>query len=434
MGGGIAFRAGDCDLADEQVRIHRHVSTLVAEGAAACVLLAMVPKTAPLVIFTDSANIMFAMQHCSRREAWRDFSGHADAELLEELARLQAGRTALTVWVKIKSHTSVELNERADALAAEAPFAEDGRSKLFTEQEDVNLIQFYKIGAPEPQQVSNQELKDHFISLRCRQVLKKQSGTIKRLLAEGVGREYLPTVLWSTGPYSVKDKMVKRMLQCITHTFPTQSRLFQMNISADSRCRFCSHKCEDLTHWQSMCSHFSDAQTQVHNDIWSAVSEAICSCLSVDWEFFKEVPVSRIFDGIRAFPELTRRQPDGIFYRPKDVKYVLVDFTRGYGSLLTELRAQEDTKRQKYADLMQALQIQHMVEFFPLVCGYGGAVAVDTWRALMDTLELEAKDQEKVLKTAIRAICVGFSTMVDIRHGSLHAARQSSHASGRRHI
>jgi hypothetical protein len=43
-----------------------------------------------------------------------------------------------------------ELNKRADRLAAEAPFDDETVSKLYTEQEDSNVIQFYKSGEPVP--------------------------------------------------------------------------------------------------------------------------------------------------------------------------------------------------------------------------------------------------------------------------------------------
>ncbi len=61
--------------------------------------------------------------------------------------------------------------------------------------------------------MSAKELNDHFIQLRSRAVLDKPTRTIGKLTAQGVGREYLPSALWSkTGLYSVQDKMVKRML------------------------------------------------------------------------------------------------------------------------------------------------------------------------------------------------------------------------------
>ncbi len=77
---------------------------------------------------------------------------------------------------------------------------------------------------------------------------------------------------------------------------------------------------------------------------------------------------------------------------------------------------------------MSDLQVQHMVEFFPLACGYNGSITVDTWKQLMDVLEIPERAQEGVLKLAVRAICIGFSTMVDIRHGCLSTPNQGGHS------
>ncbi len=84
--------------------------------------------------------------------------------------------------------------------------------------------------------------------------------------------------------------------------------------------------------------------------------------------------------------EHARRQPDGVFCDRHMAKYVLVDFTRGYGWTREALAKQEATKRSAYDELMRDLQVYHMVEVFPLACGYNGAIAVDTWRAFMDRL------------------------------------------------
>jgi hypothetical protein len=73
---------------------------------------------------------------------------------------------------------------------------------------------------------------------------------------------------------------------------------------------------------------------------------------------------------------------------------------------------------------MAALDTHHSAVFFPLVSGYNGAIAVDTWTSLMDCLDINPKAQDQVLKTAIRAVCIGFPTMVDIRLGCLNTLHQ----------
>ena len=125
-------------------------------------------------------------------------------------------------------------------------------------------------------------------------------------------------------------------------------------------------------------------------------------------------------------PEHALRQPDGVFLDRHEAKYVLVDFTRGYGWTRDTLAKQEDTKWRAYEQLMADLRRHHMVEFFPLACGYNGAIAVDTWRAFMERLGLDPAAQDRVLKLVVRAICVGFSTMVDIRHGCRKVSEASN--------
>jgi hypothetical protein len=39
---------------------------------------------------------MFAMQHCSRKEQWRDFTDHPEAELIGELAKALAA--CIVIW------------------------------------------------------------------------------------------------------------------------------------------------------------------------------------------------------------------------------------------------------------------------------------------------------------------------------------------------
>ena len=131
-------------------------------------------------------------------------------EMIEELALLTAKQTAPTTWVKIKLHTSVELNERADKYAAKALFEPDSESKLYTAAEDSNLIQFYREDNCQELLAKPQELKEHFIQLRSKCVLHKQTRTIWKMTAKGTGRHLLVHVLWKeSGPYSINNRATK---------------------------------------------------------------------------------------------------------------------------------------------------------------------------------------------------------------------------------
>ncbi len=428
MGAGIAFREGGHALQDTLLRVSGHVTTFVAEGAAASFLLGMVPADVPLTILTDSANIMFTMQHCSRLEKWRDFSNHPDEALVKELALRQASRTARTHWVKIKSHTSVLLNKQADELAMAAPDSEDAWSKRYTEQTDDNVIQFHRLDGNAEANATLQSVSDYLLGTRAEHVTSNATRTVRKMCAPGTGRRHFSHALWRT---HLEAKVVKHMLQCLTNTFPTQKRLWIMKKVDSPKCRYCNADKEDnLYHWQQECTGFHDARTKVHNDIWAAVFSALRDHLPGGWKAFTETTV-RDLPTIQASSidaRFANRRPDGVFLRKDTVTYVMVDLVRGYGFSRQDLQDHETRKRGIYANLLQALQQHHTVQFFPLACTYNGAIAEDTWRAFMTTLGLDNKAQLNVLRMAAKAICLGFSAMVDIRHGSLF----SNHVGDRR--
>ena len=436
MGGGIAFQGSTHRLQDVCVHTWGHVSSLVAEGGAAQALLCRVDKATPLTILTDSANVMFAMQNCSRREEWRDFTHHPEAELLGALAKLQATRTAPTHWVKIKSHTSVYLNEKADYLATHAYSDPEAVINSFEPQTDANALKFYKQGEEEDVQVKGEELLKHFVQLRQDRVLKdslrkqhnsqpKHTRTVQKLTSPNVGRYLLHTVLWSlTGQYSLEGRVAKRMLQCITNTFPTQSRLAQMQIVGSADCPFCTCNRESLFHWQQECTQFGDARTKVHDNIWTAVLQAIGRGLPKEVEAYKEVVIGDT--NLRTNGPLDSRKPDCIFYNTVTSQYIMVDYTRSWGSTREELAQAETLKRASYDPLIAAIRAANptrSVKFYPLVSSYNCAIAEDTWQACMTELEITDKDQNTVLLTAAKAICIGFSTMADIRISALNNTR-----------
>jgi hypothetical protein len=159
----------------------------------------------------------------------------------------------------------------------------------------------------------------------------------------------------------------------------------------------------------------------VHDDVWSAVYGAIRSLLPTGkFVTYKETTIANApLDIPQAHAALKDRKLDGMFVLDYERHWTIVDFTRGSGNTREELRRLEDKKRSKYADLLAAIRVNHAnVEFFPLAASYNGAIAEDTWRAFLDRLGLDEKAQHKVLYTAAQALCVGFSTMVDIRLSS----------------
>ena len=197
-----------------------------------------------------------------------------------------------------------------------------------------------------------------------------------KMTAPGVGRHLMYDVLWRSGPLSVSDKATKRMLQCITNTYPTKARLAQMGKTQTASCPFCrSGQMETLFHWQQECPRFHDARTKVHDDIWSVVYATIRKHLPAHkYVTYKETTIGQApFDIPRAHAHIKARKPDGMFVLHYERHWTIVDFTRGNGNTRKDLRILENRKRQAYADLLAAVRVNHAnVKFFPLVTTYNG--------------------------------------------------------------
>ena len=276
----------------------------------------------------------------------------------------------------------------------------------------------------EPVEVQEEELLAHFIKLRNEQVLNKNSVTVLKLTAPGIGRQYLHPVLWRVaGTFSLADSQAKRMLQCVTNTFPVQARLAKIKKAQHPKCLFCQHPYESLFHWQQQCPQFQEARTRVHHNIWSAVYSVICKRVSTQYECYKEVSVGQTY--LSTEEGLRRMRPDSIFWNKTTCQWTLVDFTRSYGRTRADLVKAEETKQVHYQDLMVSLRQTHgSVKFYPLATGYNGSVAKDTWRAFMQRLELGDKAQVEVFHTLVQELCKGFSTMVDVRWGCMVEGRR----------
>ncbi len=107
----------------------------------------------------------------------------------------------------------------------------------------------------------SQELQDHVVQLRQLRVLKDSTriteteqtytATVQKMMAPGMGRHLLHHVLWQTsGVFSLDDRTAKKMLQCLTSTYPTMGQLHVMGKAATAACPFYFEETETLGHWQ----------------------------------------------------------------------------------------------------------------------------------------------------------------------------------------
>jgi ribonuclease HI len=437
LGAALAFRRGD----RPEGNIARIVdgaslkkSSFLAEGGAIQTALDTVQPHIPLTILTDSANIMYAMQHRSRNDWWRDFDSHRDRDMLNQMAVTLASRTAKTVFVKIKAHTSVPLNETADQLAdavCNGLGIGDKYQHLppmeYVQQESANTI---RIQCLEPQHTeredqtefavsdkSDKQISEFFIDRRNTFALAKKTISRDRLRYKGCGRDAFGKALWCG---SLTDTNIKRVLQVLGDFFPTQQYLHRIGAATNPNCPYCDeHVDESIQHWQATCTTFHDARTKVHNNIWRHTWQAIIDGLDKnDWTPMFETTIS---DADIPFtePNHATRKPDGILLNRKENQWILLDFTRGSGNSVEELQRSIDFKRSKYNDLVSDIlhtNGQNSVEFYPLVTSYSGAIHEEAWKqALVQTKILTDAQLCKLLVVVAHQLCLGIDTMASTR-------------------
>jgi hypothetical protein len=108
----------------------------------------------PLIVLTDSANVMSALQHCSRLEICADFPSRQVQQLAQDLQAAGKTPTTPTKCVKITAQTSIELKERADYWVAIALSLDDALTQNVTLRTDPYLLLLYRTGVMETQKWS----------------------------------------------------------------------------------------------------------------------------------------------------------------------------------------------------------------------------------------------------------------------------------------
>ena len=125
MGAAAVLRAADGEVTVKVNKVGGPTSSFRAEAAAMWQAVETADKTAPLVILTDSMNVIQALQAWDRAEFVREMDWQRNADVLQKILLAVNQQSSPITIVKVKSHRGVDLNERADILAGAAVGAED---------------------------------------------------------------------------------------------------------------------------------------------------------------------------------------------------------------------------------------------------------------------------------------------------------------------
>ena len=131
MGAGAVVREADGSFTPHMVKVGGDPSSFRAEAAAMHLAITAADPTAPLVVLTDSMNVLQALQLWDHADFARDMRWQRNADIIMAILLAINQRAATITLVKVKSHRGVELNEVADQLAGQA-VDEEASDTVFT--------------------------------------------------------------------------------------------------------------------------------------------------------------------------------------------------------------------------------------------------------------------------------------------------------------
>ena len=311
--------------------------------------MAWVPDDVPLLVFVDCLVLLAILARWGQEDFWPDADEIKHFDIIEACLRRLRCRSAVTRLVKVKSHSGILMNERADDLADQGCASEDeprwpGPRKL----DPLQLCPRESIRtgyAPFP---------DCFV---CdKQLVRRASEGTEWVAAQTrnttFSREMLQdpancSAILMTIP-SQPDSMVRLWMQAVSGLYPTMARLHRIfpNKFRSANCTWCGANVpETLCHFVSVCTRFHDARTAAHNRAWQNIVVDLKRVMLPSWKFFVETtagdtgllnnPLTR---GSRSHAsqtgidlELFRNlRPDAFVINRSQKKIAIMDFTRPY--------------------------------------------------------------------------------------------------------
>ena len=123
MGAAAVLLFPDGQIVTDACKVDGDPSSFRAEAAGMHLTLALTPMDQPVTIFTDSMNVVFALQAFNTGEFARDMRRQLHADIIKQILLAINLRSAPTTIVKVKSHRGIALNEMADQAAGWARLA-----------------------------------------------------------------------------------------------------------------------------------------------------------------------------------------------------------------------------------------------------------------------------------------------------------------------
>ena len=425
MGGGITFREGDGP--NISIGISGPLTSLTAEAGSLATLLGKTFNNQPLNILLDSLELMQVIQKFSNPETPIDLLKHANQNLLKLILARLHNRTAPTTFIKIKSHTGATLNETANTLAQEGrnkppqDHSEDDAMKLNYIKKDPITARSVSIQSKYTSKTErDRNWKDKFISIRTANLIDKDTTTIKFMQRQNAGREHISSAIYQQNE-DFDDTDSKRFLQAYIGSFPTNHKLWLMNLKDSPDCDFCPGIPEHLAHWQCSCTQFEDSRNNAHNKIWSDIAANIEKHKGKKWTFITETPMRKTM--FKVAEKYRNWQPDGIIYNRSSNTLYIIEFTRCNDSRHNNNLEAIQRKDIKYDELIDSIKTHNnnwTTEQITIAIGYLGSTDQTTYAPALEKIGITIGNIYKTINSAIKTTAQAFGAMAKERIAAIH--------------
>jgi ribonuclease HI len=296
MGAGFVVGTGQQPEDSLSFPVGGPLASLRGEAAGLDCLLDRVEPGKSLLVFTDCLVLLTILLRWGRVDFWPDPDDVRHFDIISSCLNKLRRRTGPTRLVKVKSHSGLLMNDRADALAEQGRLSEEpprwpGARKL----EPLRLVVRQSVRELHPTLPDDNVPDKRLIRRAVEQVeltaaCRKGTTFSREMLQDPVS---CGPVLAAIG--SMPDSTVRLWMQAATGQYPTTARLHKMFPLKypSATCPWCQLRVpETLGHFLTMCPRFREARTEAHNRCWRAIMRTLAGALSTGWQVYIDKPMS----------------------------------------------------------------------------------------------------------------------------------------------